>query len=489
MMMSERKRLHPISAVASTLKRIKEMILPLIFLFVIERNGEEGPFWFYIVAAISILIPLAIGILTWIRFTYRIEEGELRIESGIFVKKKRYIPFERIQSLDFSEGILQRPFGLVKVKVETAGSSSLTEAEAVLTAITKEEAKSIQDTLSLVKGGQTTMQIVDDEETIPVKNEENLYQITPSQLILLATTSGGVGVILSAIVAFIFQFDELIPFKKVYSGFQHFIANGIVFVSLAALFVFLVAWILAFINTLLKFANFTVQKIEGDLIISRGLLEKRQITIPLNRIQGIRISENLIRQPLGLATVYVESAGGSMDKESQSTIMVLPIVKKQEISQLLQTILPDYDLNPEIVPVPKRAWQRYMFRGLFFPLLIVLAAVIFCRPWGYFSFLLLPLAAIWSHLKFKDAGWSIEDLQLTLRYRGIIRNTVMMRKNKIQSLSIRRKYFQLRRRLVTVEATIISGIGGSGGTVHDMEAQDGRRIYQWYSRHHREDSF
>ena len=486
--MSERKRLHPISAVASCLKQIKEMILPFILLFLAGRSGDGQPYWWYIVAAVAIIFPLVIGILSWLRFTYRIEEGELRIESGIFVKKKRYIPFERIQSLDFSEGILQRLFGLVKVKVETAGSASLTEAEAVLTAITKEEAKVIQDTLSLVKNGQTAVQMVEDEETIPAKKEENLYRITSSQLVLLASTSGGVGVILSAIVAFVFQFDELIPYKKVYSEFQHFIANGIVFVSLAAVFVFFVAWILAFINTLLKFSNFTVQKTEGDLIISRGLLEKRQITIPINRIQGIRISENLIRQPLGLATVYVESAGGSMDKESQSTIMVLPIVKKQEITQLLHSILHDYDLNPEIVPVPKRAWRRYMFRGLFFPLLIVVVAVIFFRPWGYLSFLLIPLAAFWSHLKYKDAGWSIGDLQLTLRYRGIIRNTAMMKKNKIQSLSIERDYFQSKRGLAKVDATIISGIGGSGGTVNDIEVQDGRKIYQWYSRHHKEDS-
>ncbi|MDF1512079.1 PH domain-containing protein [Robertmurraya sp. DFI.2.37] len=33
------------------------------------------------------------------------------------------------------------------------------------------------------------------------------------------------------------------------------------------------------------------------------MLEKRQLTIPLNRIQGIRISENWLRQPLGYASV------------------------------------------------------------------------------------------------------------------------------------------------------------------------------------------
>ena len=92
------------------------------------------------IASAFIILSLIIGIISWLRYTYRVEDGELRIESGVFVRKKRYIPFERIQSLDFSEGILQRPFGLVKVRVETAGSSGSQDAEAVLTAITKAEA-------------------------------------------------------------------------------------------------------------------------------------------------------------------------------------------------------------------------------------------------------------------------------------------------------------------------------------------------------------
>ena len=124
-MMSEHKRLHPISAVASFVKQLKDLIVPFVFLFVINNRGEKNGFWDYmplLSMALVLVIVLIFGIVKWLRFTYRLEEGELRIEYGLFVKKKRYIPIERIQSLNFSEGILHRPFGLVKVKVETAGS-------------------------------------------------------------------------------------------------------------------------------------------------------------------------------------------------------------------------------------------------------------------------------------------------------------------------------------------------------------------------------
>jgi uncharacterized membrane protein YdbT with pleckstrin-like domain len=42
-----------------------------------------------------------------------------------------------------------------------------------------------------------------------------------------------------------------------------------------------------------------VSKSETDLIITRGLLEKQQTVLPLERIQAIRISENLLRHLMG----------------------------------------------------------------------------------------------------------------------------------------------------------------------------------------------
>lgn len=144
-----------------------------------------------------------------------------------------------------------------------------------------------------------------------------IYKITPGELFLLASTSGGAGVVISAVFAFVFQFEEIIPYEKVFTGLEGFIANGMIFVSILIFIVFLMAWLIALIGSMLKYAGFTLIKSEKELMVTRGLLEKRQMTIPLNRIQAIQIRENLLRQPFGLATVYIESAGGSIeDNES-----------------------------------------------------------------------------------------------------------------------------------------------------------------------------
>jgi putative membrane protein len=479
MKMSEPKRLHPIAAVVNALRQLKELIIPFLVFVVFGSRGTNWDLFYFYGSIGAVVLIFVYGVLTWYRFTYRIEQGELRIEYGLIIRKKRYIPFDRIQSLDLSEGILQRLFGLVKVKVETAGSGGmgLQDGEAVLTAITKQEAKEIHDYLISIKKRAVPEDENQEEET----RDDILYKMSATELLMLATTSGGVGVVISAVLAFVFQFEEFIPYEQIFDGVEHFVQSGVVFVSVVVFAGFLLAWVIALFGTMLKYANFTVRKVDNDLVITRGLLEKRQFTIPLNRIQAIRISENLIRQPLGYASAYVESAGGSALDQESSRVIILPIVKKKKIPGLLEPHLTDYHFRVDLIPAPSRAYVRYLFKGWLFVLPIIIAAIWFLRPWGYGTLVLLAVSALWSFLNYKDAGWSLDHGMLTFRYRSIVKNTVYMRKNKVQSFSVKESFFQRNKKLATVEAIVKSGHGGAGGKVIDVEKKDAESIYHWYS--------
>ncbi len=483
MKMSEPKRLHPIAAVVNGFRQLKEMIIPFLILVVFGSKGTNENLFYWIGSIGIVIFIFLFGILSWYRFTYRVEQGELRIEYGLIVRKKRYIPFERIQSLDVSEGIFQRLFGLVKVKVETAGSGGmgLQDGEAVLTAVTRQEAQEIHDYLvSIKKARKRDMDAQQDDEETETK-EEILYKITTAELLLLASTSGGVGVVISAVLAFVSQLEEFIPYERIFAGIESFAANGIIFITFAVFAVFLLAWIISVFGTMLKYANFTVRKVDNDLVITRGLLEKRQFTIPLNRIQAVRITENLIRQPIGYASAYLESAGGSgLDQES-SKVILLPIIKKSRIPDLLEPHLSDYRFRVNFVPAPKRAYSRYLFRSWMAVVPIIIALTWFIWPWGALSLSLLAVNALWAYLKYRDAGWSIEGDMLTFRFRGIVKNTVYMRKNKVQAFSVKESFFQRKKNLATVMATVKSGHGGSGGQVFDIEKTDAKEMYQWYS--------
>ena len=242
----------------------------------------------------------------------------------------------------------------------------------------------------------------------------------------------------------------------------------------------IIAWIAAIIGTLFVYADFTVKKQGDDLIITRGLLEKKQVTVPLNRIQGIRIVENILRQPFGFAAVQIESAGGSVLEKESSTIKVLPLVKKKRIASILGDTLPEYTFSVDFHPVPKRSLRRYLFRESLLVTIAAAGVTIAFWPLGLWSLLLyLPFWAF-GYSKFLSAGWSIHSSQLALRYRSIQKHTLFMKKYRIQSLETQQNIFQARKELASLKATVKSGEAGAAGKIKDLDDESVRAIYQWY---------
>ncbi len=57
------------------------------------------------------------------RLRYLVDEGGLRIRRGVFWRMVIWIPITRVQHTDFSQGPVQRRFGLATLTVHTAGTA------------------------------------------------------------------------------------------------------------------------------------------------------------------------------------------------------------------------------------------------------------------------------------------------------------------------------------------------------------------------------
>ncbi|MBU7596020.1 PH domain-containing protein [Metabacillus halosaccharovorans] len=474
-MMFEPKRIHPVGMILSFVNMIKSYIIPAIIFFFVSSN-ESFNLYIIIGGCLLILFVVVTSILEWWKFTYIIEDGELRIEHGIFVKKKRYIPIERIQTINISAGVIQQIFRLVKLQIETAGSGM--EAEVSLTAIKKQEADRIQEEISKYK--QLSKLSIGEDEQEEVLLDQPTFKMTTKDLLVAASTSSGIGVIISAVAAFVSQFDEFIPYDQIIDRFDFLTNASITLYAILIFIAFFIAWILSIIGVVLKYAYFTVIKGEEELKISRGIFEKRQITIPTKRIQAIQIVQNPLRQLLGYTTIYIESAGGNSGDEGLSTIL-FPVVPKKNVEQLLLEFLPDFKEHSDLHRLPKRSMIRYCFRKTIPALIVMIPVAYFLQPWGYVSIILLPVAAWWGFASYKDAGWNYHGDQLNIVFRIISKTHVLVNRNRLQSVKSKTTYFQKRASLETFECTIKSGLLGRNFTVKDLDQQDVEKIINWYS--------
>lgn len=167
-MMSEPKRVHPISMfidfISDAVAMIKNFIIPFFVLIFVNSNSSIR-FYAFIILGVLLLWKAVSTVLAWRRFTYRMEEDEFRVESGVITKKKKYISLERIQTVNTSEGIFQRIFGLVRVQIETAGGTDGPEVS--LTAITKAEAEQLKQSIFNRKKSLRQEEMVDENGDVP----------------------------------------------------------------------------------------------------------------------------------------------------------------------------------------------------------------------------------------------------------------------------------------------------------------------------------
>ena len=104
--MFDQRHLHPSAALIMGVRAVRQFIFPFIILLVtqIGNLGLTGWLIWAVWATVALVSLAAIwGILSWRRFTYRVEGGELRIEHGVFIRSRRFIPQERIHSIDLVE--------------------------------------------------------------------------------------------------------------------------------------------------------------------------------------------------------------------------------------------------------------------------------------------------------------------------------------------------------------------------------------------------
>jgi putative membrane protein len=152
-------QLHPGARWAFRLRAYFTMIfLSFFFTFwilgILSAFAEFGILAF-VGAYLFVYILIIIGVaeiyarMAYNRWFYEFTPDQLRFERGIIWKKYTNIPYERIQNVDITRGIIARIFGFSTVNIQTAGATYMPNkaawAEGYLPGVSIEEAEHIRE--------------------------------------------------------------------------------------------------------------------------------------------------------------------------------------------------------------------------------------------------------------------------------------------------------------------------------------------------------
>lgn len=158
------KQLHPGVKWASRVSGFFGMLFFMIFFgiwFGVAAGGFLLALGFVSIAVtivvfyIFLLIILAVWVEVYARLTYKYFKYEftgdqLRIERGIIWKRYSNIPYQRIQNVDITRGVIARILGFSTVNIQTAGFSGnangqMMQSEGYLPAVGIDEAEKIRE--------------------------------------------------------------------------------------------------------------------------------------------------------------------------------------------------------------------------------------------------------------------------------------------------------------------------------------------------------
>lgn len=385
--MSEKKRFHPLALVIFLFEGFKTWGFFFILAFINFGFGNL----YAILAYVGLLfIVLVTALVKYFTQSYQISPEKIVIYHGVLRKHEVDIPYDRIQTVKQRQWFFLEPFHVIQILIETAGGSS-DKAEASLAAVDEslldqieryrqaleddpdEVSVSEEPAAEVVDGaltGTTTGPLQSDVPLKKVRKDvpEFIYQVTNTQIFLFGVTD--LSILAMAVVLFGFV-DDFIPdnwLDAAKNQTQQLARAGWLFLVGSLFLVLLVITIVSLIKNFLQYYNFKVIRQRDTLTIESGLLERKVQKIPLEKIQGIKIHQQVLRKLLGISSVELLLAGGQeTDGESgfASKLYFLPIVEDQKMFEALDFLLPEWDFDQPEIEFVSRKRLFYFWRWAF----------------------------------------------------------------------------------------------------------------------------
>lgn len=468
------RRLHPLSPFFQLLLLARQLLLPLVVLLFAGR-GDAGQF----LPLVPVAVLTVFGVVRWWRFTYTVDGARFVIDEGVLTRKQRVVPLDRIQQVEVVRRLRHRVFGVAALRVDTAGGSR--KAEIDLSVVSVGEAQRLRSLLlrERAMADAAVPAATGGPEPDQPPADLPLVKLDVGQLAVAGMTGSELAVMLTIL----FWASQLLDYLP--GAFVEDAAGGVrapssvVGAVAAASFLGLVWLALAAAAGIVKNFGFTMSRAGGDLHVRRGLLDQREGSMPLHRLQLVRVQESALRRVLGLVRLVLQSGGGATGGEGLSRVDV-PLLARGLVAGLLRDLLPaDPPPLTALVPAPPAARRRAILRRAV-PMAAVAVVAVTAAGWsvplGGAGLVAVLVAGTAGEVAYRGLGHAFGGDVLLARRGGLARELDVVPAARAQSTRLRSTPFQRRAGLATLHVDV----AGKGRTPQVQDGDAARlRSLQW----------
>jgi putative membrane protein len=336
-------RLHPLSPLV---RAGRATIGIFIILIPSALSGGISSRSFYELGVVGVL--LVLGFVSWLVTRWRVEDDDLRIETGLIRRQSLRFPLSQVQAIDIVRPGLARVVRVAELRLRMAGSTGGT---ARLAYLHEGDAEPLRVQLLALGHGVAAAEPDDaDPEDRPatVHAEEHVLTSVPTGRLIASILLSDVGFSSIAILVGLIAGAIVAP-----SAARAVLSGGAApIIGAATLF-----W-----RRFNQEYHFTLAEGADGLRLRSGLVALTSETIRPGRVQAVRMVEPFLWRRLGWCRLEVDVAGrqrrkGEGEAQRKQLRAILPVGSRALAAELLERILVD------VPAADRRAPYRVLFKS------------------------------------------------------------------------------------------------------------------------------
>lgn len=419
---------------------------------------DDRSFWFGIFGLVFLTLLLVDTLIIYFTFRFQLTDNQIIVKQGFFTREVLDLKFDRIQNVNISVPWYFKPFKLVNCILDSAGSAA---KEASIPGITETFAQQIsqqihsyhqQHNISDVLETETSSELEQPATSIlKLTNKEvTKYGFTNSMIFVIAAAS--FPIVEKTIERLGWDFSDYLKDLASYLPLPELAAKITLVISSLLLFGFLLLCVTG-IGSFVRFYNYELHNQPNKLKRIAGLLDRQQISVRKQKIQGISIKQNIFAKILKRVTVQFHQTQSEHNPQSKKQSLIIPMLKPDQWQQYIPWVYSDFSV--EQIKFSNISYY-YLFRKslmlVILPIVVLFIFLAFSQSL-YHLFLLafIPLGIFCLWLKFRRYGYYMNADFCIIRSGFIGVTYTLIPLYKIQRVSEKQSFYQRRKQLCSIE--------------------------------------
>ncbi len=418
----------------------------IIFIVLIIKKVQ----WYYI-AAVLILMVLY-SIVKWRKTLFYIKEDTLVYESGIINRKKEEIPISKITTVDTEQGLLNRIFKVCKLKIDNgAVGEGKAELKFTLKTTLAEEFRE-----ALLRNKENTYTLEEDKE----KREIKYIKASFKDLAIYALTQNKLGWILGGAFVIYGKVEDVLDDKAkefisnksadMIGSLENTVLNNesmaliIGGILLLIALVYIIITLISIAIVFIRYNDFKIYKEQGKIYIEYGLITKRKYSLPIEKINALKLNQSFFQQLIGIYNIEGIIVGyGDDDKKA----IIYPVANRALMTYIIDELMPELHFQGKTYKPHKKTISKFIIKRVLITILILITPMYFLKIMPIiWRVIVIVLVVLWQiilgYRNYKNTSMGISSTTIVMTRGSRTKTTHIIKQDSVQSLSKKQNFLQ-----------------------------------------------